>query len=132
MSNENKGLPPRDVSKPAPSAAAWEMPALNEDLRDILGRPNFACIGISQRLREMGHSIKHRAEEEQATVIHLLLSHYLKNGAAWRDTVQAFLARTASTDPEQDAPAAPVISSDHGPDDETQPAETAHQPSGVP
>jgi hypothetical protein len=111
-------------------AATLALPDLNDDLRDILGRPNFTCITIAQRLREMGHSIKHRAEYEQAAVIHLLLSHYLKHGAAWRDTVQAFLSG-AVPDPAQDTAAAPVISSDHGPDEGT-PETAAHQPSGVP
>ncbi|MES2350184.1 MAG: hypothetical protein V4641_21660, partial [Pseudomonadota bacterium] len=106
------------------------LPELNEDLRDILGRPNFTCISIATRLRQMGQTIKPRAEEEQAAVIHLFLSHYLKHGAAWRETVGAFLDGNPAED--QPAPASPVISSVHGPDDETPPAETAHQPSGVP
>lgn len=116
---------------PLPPSAAWEMPPLDDDLRDILGRPNFTCIGISQRLRELGYSIKHRAEEEQATVIHLLLQHYFANGTAWRDTVQAFLARH-KPDADQAAPGGDAISSVHGPDDATQSTQTAHQPSGVP
>ncbi|MNJ27634.1 hypothetical protein D3C77_221430 [compost metagenome] len=57
---------------------------LNDDLRAILGRPNFTCAGIAEALRKMGHTIARKSEEEQATVIHWMLGHYLKHGPEWR------------------------------------------------
>lgn len=83
--------PSPQVSQQAPS-----LTELNEDLLDILGRPNFTCIRIAQRLREMGYVIKTRAENEQATVIHFLLQHYLEHGAAWREKATDALSATAA------------------------------------
>jgi len=56
-------------------------PELTEDLREILGRPNFTCHFIAKALRVMGHSIAHKSEDEQAAVIHWLLGIYLKHGS---------------------------------------------------
>lgn len=69
---------------------------LNEDTQDILGRPNFTCISIAQRLRELGRDIKNRAENEQAAVVHFLLNMYEQHGADWRERANEYL-RTAST-----------------------------------
>ncbi|MFQ6574172.1 hypothetical protein [Pseudomonas sp. UM16] len=57
---------------------------LTDDLREILGRPNFTCHYIAQALRQMGRTIAKKSEDEQATVIHWMLGHYLKYGADWR------------------------------------------------
>jgi hypothetical protein len=56
---------------------------LNEETRNILGRPNFACAAIAEALRKIGHVIKHRSEDEQAAVIHWMLNLYLVHGDAW-------------------------------------------------
>lgn len=62
-----------------------EWPALDDDLREILGRPNFACARIAQAFREnAGAEIKTRAEDEQAFVLHWLTGLYLKYGSEWR------------------------------------------------
>lgn len=58
---------------------------LNDDTRWILGRPNFWCASIANVLREDGHDIKSRAEEEQAAVIHWLLNLYIQHGSGWRE-----------------------------------------------
>lgn len=58
---------------------------LNDETRWILGRPNFWCASVAQVLREDGHEIKKKAEDEQAAVIHWLLNLYLKHGDKWRD-----------------------------------------------
>lgn len=72
------------ASRPAPAAGdALELPGLNPDLIDILGRPNFTCIRIAQLLRLCGVEIAKKAEAEQATVIHYLLGFYLKHGSDW-------------------------------------------------
>lgn len=127
-----RGLQPCQQDQCCYPPSSMPFPELSDDLRDILGRPNFTCIGISQRLREMGHSIPRRAEHEQAAVIHLLLSHYFMHGAAWRETVTSYLSRTAPDDPAQGAPAAPVVSSDHGSNDGTTAAEAPHPAGDTP
>ncbi|MDR7949171.1 hypothetical protein [Achromobacter aegrifaciens] len=64
-------------------------PPLNDDLIEILGRPNFACGQLATLLRAGGHVIKNKAEHEQAAVIHFLLGHYLKHGNDWHERVGA-------------------------------------------
>jgi len=52
--------------------------------RHILGKPNFACGYVAERMRKvLGHTIPTKAEEEQAAVIYFCLGHYLKHGAEW-------------------------------------------------
>jgi hypothetical protein len=53
---------------------------LDDDLKQILGMPNFACIPYVQAFRRLGYEIKHKAEEEQAFTIDWLLRQYLKGG----------------------------------------------------
>lgn len=60
-----------------------QLPALDDDLVEILGRPNFACIQFAQALRASGLEIKEKAEHEQATVLHYMLGFYLQHGADW-------------------------------------------------
>lgn len=75
-----------------PSApAVSNLPELTDDLREILGRPNFTCHFIAKALRIMGHSIAPKSEDEQAVVIHWLLGHYLKDGSDWRLRAEAEL-----------------------------------------
>ena len=76
-----------ELSAPAVS----KLPELTNDLREILGRPNFTCHYIAKALRIMGHSIAPKSEDEQAVVIHWLLGHYLKNGSDWRLRAEAEL-----------------------------------------
>lgn len=68
------------------------MPALDEHLRFILGRPNFWCYHLANALRAMGHEIARKAEEEQAAVIHWLLNAYFEHGPGWREAVEKILA----------------------------------------
>lgn len=65
--------------------AAPDLPAMNEDLLLILGKICFQCSPIARVLRLGGMEIKTRAENEQAHVIHWLLSHYLKDPAKWAE-----------------------------------------------
>ncbi len=81
-----------DCASAEPSApAVSNLPELTDDLREILGRPNFTCHFIAKALRVMGHSIAPKSEDEQAVVIHWLLGHYLKNGSDWRLRAEAEL-----------------------------------------
>jgi hypothetical protein len=59
---------------------------LNEDLKDILGRPCFACARVAQLLVKAGKyvGVKPKAEDEQAVMIHWTLMLYLEHGSEWR------------------------------------------------
>lgn len=66
----------------APSAP--QLPALNDDLIEILGRPNFACGQMAHAFKAAGYAIKEKAEDEQAFIIHWLLGLYLADPENWR------------------------------------------------
>lgn len=67
----------------------WSL--LSEDEKDILGRPNFACMQISHRMRDMGFDVLKKAENEQALVIFTMLEFYKIYGENWRDKMNEFL-----------------------------------------
>jgi NTP pyrophosphatase (non-canonical NTP hydrolase) len=71
--------------------SAATLPPLDDDLIDILGRPNFACTPIAEALRKSGREIKRRSEHEQAAVIHWMLGLLLKHGASWKSFANAEL-----------------------------------------
>ncbi|VVO21727.1 hypothetical protein [Pseudomonas fluorescens] len=60
------------------------VPELTNELREILGMMCFQCITYAQALRQMGHTIAKKAEDEQAVTIHWMLGHYLRDAANWR------------------------------------------------
>lgn len=62
-----------------------QLPALDDDLIEILGRPNFHCGAVANALRLRGHNIPFKSETEQATVLHFTLNHYLQDPVNWRD-----------------------------------------------
>ena len=64
---------------------------LNEETRFILGRPNFWCASIAMRLREIGHEIARKSEEEQAHVIHWMFEQYKQHGIDWREHAKTYL-----------------------------------------
>ncbi|MGB3818089.1 hypothetical protein [Achromobacter pulmonis] len=80
----------------SPGDARPELPPLNDDLADILGRPNFRCADLAELLRADGQEIKRKSEHEQAAVIHFLLGHYLKHGSDWRETAGSALDAIAA------------------------------------
>ena len=59
------------------------LPPLDDDLREILGRPNFTCARIASVLRLAGQDIATKAEAEQAAVLYWMLSSYAAHGADW-------------------------------------------------
>lgn len=60
------------------------LPPLNDELVDILGRPNFTCGPLARSLRELlGHQIERKSEHEQAACIHWMLGLYLEHGSQW-------------------------------------------------
>jgi len=78
---------PQPSASETPSADAMDaLPPLDDDLRDILGRPNFACIRLANLFRKEGAVIASKAEDEQAHVIHWMLGLRLKHGREnWRE-----------------------------------------------
>ena len=62
---------------------------LDDDLRWILSRPNFWCIGPAAVLRADGKEIKTRAEDEQASVIHWLLNLYITHGRGFEEVMKS-------------------------------------------
>lgn len=73
-----------------------ELP-LDEEVRWILGRPNFWCASVAEQLRRSGRLIAKKAEEEQAAVIHWFLTLYLEHGAKWRDVAADELQKLSWT-----------------------------------
>lgn len=63
----------------------YKMPPMDDDLRYILGKPNFTTMGICQQLRKMGVSINDKAEDEQAAAIYWMLTMYFEHGDNWRE-----------------------------------------------
>lgn len=72
------------------------LPEINEDLVEIIGRPNFTCSGLAELLRRNGADIKRKSENEQAYVIHWLLVIYLKHGIEWRAIAESELKSMAA------------------------------------
>lgn len=58
---------------------------MNDDLREVLGRPCFACGQLASLLRSSGEEIPRKAEAEQASVVFWLLKLVLRHGSLWRD-----------------------------------------------
>ena len=64
------------------------------DVEYILGRPNFVVASIAKRLIELGiyeERKNDKAESEQATAIHYMLTMYLQHGKKWQDELQKSL-----------------------------------------
>lgn len=70
-----------------------ELPELDDDLCEILGRPNFQCNALANALRLKGVDIPFKSEMEQATVIHFMLGQYLKDKTNWRQLCRDELSR---------------------------------------
>lgn len=67
---------------------------LSADEKEILGRPNFTCIRIAQRMREMGFNCNQKAEDEQAMVIYTMLEFHKQHKEQWADKMNEFLKPT--------------------------------------
>lgn len=65
--------------------------SLSEDEKNILGRPNFTCGRIAERLRNLGFDCKPKAEEEQALVIFTMLEFFKTAGKDWPEKMNEFL-----------------------------------------
>lgn len=60
----------------------------DEHVQNILGRPCFTFIHMSELLRQTGQKIERRAEAEQAACMYYLLGFYLRHGAEWQAHAQ--------------------------------------------
>jgi len=86
------------LTAPAPSSSllvGGPLDNLNDDLRFILGRPNFWCAPYAAALRTLGQEVRTKAEDEQAATIHWLLKAYLADPAKWRENIGAELKKAA-------------------------------------
>jgi len=67
-------------------------PKLDDEVRFILGRPNFVVAGIARRLHELGiYKVAKKAEDEQAVALHWMLTLYEKYGEDWRTKLEETL-----------------------------------------
>lgn len=73
----------------ANTALTGHLLPLDDHLKHILGMICFQCVPFAKILRDDGHDIPHKAEAEQAHVIHWLLGHYLKAGNDWAKSAEA-------------------------------------------
>ena len=82
--------------------ALKELPPLNAELAEILGRPCFECAHIAWALRDLlGHPVERKAESEQAAVIHWTLGLYLEHGTRWREKANEILKAAKAAVDEQ-------------------------------
>lgn len=73
---------------------------LDDDVKEILGKPNFWCGQVAQYLRVgMDMEIERKSEVEQAFVIHWLLNIYLQHGKEWRKIAQGVLVSCIRNEP---------------------------------
>ena len=82
----------------APADVELRIPAqLTPELRDVLGMMCFECGPIAHAFRATGVEIKRRAEDEQAFIMHWLLTFVAAHGSAWRrhagEALTAVIAR---------------------------------------
>lgn len=88
---------------PPPQAHVLAFPReLTDDLRDILSMMIWTTGPIAHALRAGGVEIKTRAEDEQAHVMHWLITLALEHGSAWRekasDRISEIRAALATTE----------------------------------
>lgn len=66
----------------------------DDEVRFILGRPIFWCGSLSRDLRDLGHEIPKKAEEEQAYVLYWMLGLYAQHGSEWRTKFEEAFQKT--------------------------------------
>ncbi|WP_181279484.1 hypothetical protein [Burkholderia gladioli] len=62
--------------------------SLTEDLRHVLGFPNFRCGPYANLMRAAGADIQRKSEDEQAHVLHWLIKLVIDHGERWADVAQ--------------------------------------------
>lgn len=77
-------------------APSFALPPLDDELREILGRPNFRCMQIASVLRAAGQQIACKSEDEQAAVLYWMLGKYAAHGPDWWQHAREELAAMAA------------------------------------
>jgi hypothetical protein len=93
VTNALNGFKARDDAGKLPT-----FPSLDEEVQDILGRPNFACRELAVMLRNKGWEIPTKAECEQAAVLYFCLRMYAMHGEGWRKKAQDLLSTEGTLD----------------------------------
>jgi hypothetical protein len=75
------------IDEPASNSLTYPKD-LSDDLREVLGWPCFKCAPIAHAMRAGGDNIKPKAEDEQAVVLHWLVTLVLTHGDGWRAQAQ--------------------------------------------
>lgn len=84
-------LTPSALSGDAGEGRVWPA-ALTQGLREILGIPNFQCGPMAHAYQKIGEfsgsdglALDKRAEDEQAFILHKLVSFWFEHGDGWRE-----------------------------------------------
>jgi len=84
---------------------------LTDELRGILGTICFQAVNLARLLRESDSAlVAHKAEDEQAVVIHWKLNLYLKHGADWPEYASRDITRMVEIVEKKRAAATPDAS----------------------
>src|SRR3546814_16014841 len=82
---------PSALSGDAGEGRSWPT-ALTQGLREILGIPNFQCGPMAHAYQKIGEfsgddglALDKRAEDEQAFILHKLISFWFEPGDGWRE-----------------------------------------------
>lgn len=94
----------RAIEQASLAHSAPKLPPLDDELRLILGRPNFMCANIAETLRSSGMKIERKAEHEQAAVIHWMLGFYFSHGDKWAEAAADALKAVARDAPLPNGP----------------------------
>lgn len=81
---------------------------LTPELRDVLGLMIYQTIPVAHALRAGGAKIPTKTEEEQAFVLHWMISLVLEHGTEWRRKVAERLKEIADAKPVSDAEGAAI------------------------
>ncbi|MDO8778881.1 MAG: hypothetical protein Q7K57_61215 [Burkholderiaceae bacterium] len=60
------------------------MPALTDSLREVLGTPVHTMVPLVRLLQLLDPTVKHRYEDEQAALLHWMLTLWFQHGDDWR------------------------------------------------
>src|SRR3546814_3589001 len=92
---------PSALSGDAGEGRSWPT-ALTQGLREILGIPNFQCGPMAHAYQKIGEfsgddglALEKRAEDEQAFILHKLISFWFEHGDGWREPAIDAIDRAA-------------------------------------
>lgn len=90
------------TEQPTPTALASatgsvaQLPPLEGDLKEILGKTCLTVAGLGRRLHDLNlYEVPRRVEEEQAAALHWMLNLYLAHGKEWRTVGEKILKAEA-------------------------------------